>query len=74
MHTTPPPSHVSVSLMHFSERGLGTRLMYLSVLEFDAHGVRLILKDLYLEADAAEIILKLAQHLLHTLVCVCVCV
>ena len=44
--------------------------MYLSVLEFDAHGVRLVLKNLYLGANAAEIILKLAQHLLHTLVCV----
>ena len=39
----------------------------LSVLEFDAHGVGLVLQTLDLRTDTAEVALKLTQHLLHIL-------
>ena len=42
-------------------------LPYLSVLELDAHGMGLVLEVLDLRTDAAQVILKLAQHLFHTL-------
>ena len=36
--------------------------------------MRLVLENLDLGADAAEIILELAQHFLHALVNVCACI
>ena len=41
--------------------------LYLSVLKFDAHGVRLVLQVLDLRTDAAQVTLKLAQQSFHTL-------